>query len=192
MVAEATQLRLRALRQRKRGTGRASRVIAHEQRDQWPAVTERRSRARRGRSLETDGGRKPRTESLGRARPARRPEPRAQPGGHSARQDGEPVARTTGAQADRLGTIHTIERLIGVIPEAIWIALGALTLLALALAGSSWLAFARARRSERQRRHLAADIGLLQAALLPVIPERFGAVEVSVAYRPADGAGGGR
>lgn len=125
--------------------------------------------------------------------------PRAAPAGvaHAAGagKSRKTVARS--AQPPHVGavkgsaTIRTIERLIGVIPLAVWIALAALAGLALALGGSSWLALARARRSERLRRRLAADIGLLQAALLPVVPERVGGVGTSVAYRPADGPAAG-
>jgi serine phosphatase RsbU (regulator of sigma subunit) len=67
----------------------------------------------------------------------------------------------------------------------------ALLLLAVALAARSRLAGARARRLERQRTTLLADLNVMQSALVPVIPPRLGELGVSVAYRPADGPGAG-
>ena len=66
-----------------------------------------------------------------------------------------------------------------------------LLLLALWLAARSRLAAGRARRLERQRAGLIRDVGVMQAALVPVIPERLGELSVSVAYRPADGPAAG-
>jgi Stage II sporulation protein E (SpoIIE) len=68
-----------------------------------------------------------------------------------------------------------------------------LVLLALAIwfAVRSRLAAVRARRLERQRNTLLHDHGVMQAALVPVIPESLGDLSVSVAYEPADGPGAG-
>jgi Stage II sporulation protein E (SpoIIE) len=73
----------------------------------------------------------------------------------------------------------------------VWALIGVLAALALALAVRTRLAAVRARRLERQRGELLADVGLLQAALLPTPPARLGPVGASVAYRPADGPGAG-
>lgn len=64
--------------------------------------------------------------------------------------------------------------------------------LALALAVGYLLASVRARRLGDQRATLLEEVGLLQRALLPPVPERLGAVRASVAYRPSErpGAGG--
>jgi serine phosphatase RsbU (regulator of sigma subunit) len=85
----------------------------------------------------------------------------------------------------------TVTRIINVIPPLVWIVIGALTALALALGASSRLVARRARRLARQRRELLDDVGLLQAALLPVLPARLGPVGTSAAYRPASGPGAG-
>jgi len=85
----------------------------------------------------------------------------------------------------------TITRIVGVIPTFVWALIVALAALALALAVRTRLAALRARRLERQRGELLADVGLLQAALLSTPPARLGPVGASVAYRPADGPGAG-
>jgi Stage II sporulation protein E (SpoIIE) len=66
-----------------------------------------------------------------------------------------------------------------------------LLLLAIGFAVRSQLAARRARRLERRHGTLQRDLEVMQAALVPVIPERLGALSVSVAYRPADGPAAG-
>jgi hypothetical protein len=78
-----------------------------------------------------------------------------------------------------------------VVPTLVWILIGGLSALALALAVRSRLSALRARRLEHQRGALLEDVGLLQAALLPELPARLGPVGTSAAYRPADGPGAG-
>ncbi len=87
--------------------------------------------------------------------------------------------------------VTTITKIVGVVPTPIRILIAALAALALALAVRSRFSAARARRLERQRGQLLEDVGLLQAALLPVAPERLGPVGTSAAYKPADGPGAG-
>jgi serine phosphatase RsbU (regulator of sigma subunit) len=87
--------------------------------------------------------------------------------------------------------VTTITKIVGVVPTAIWVLLGALLALALAFAARSRLVALRARRLERQRTELLEDVGLLQAALLPIAPARLGPVGTSAAYRPADGPAAG-
>jgi hypothetical protein len=87
--------------------------------------------------------------------------------------------------------VKTITRIVGVVPTPVRILIAALIALALAFAVRSRLSGVRTRRLMRQRGQLLEDVGLLQAALLPVPPERLGPVATSVAYRPADGPGAG-
>ncbi len=85
-------------------------------------------------------------------------------------------------------TVHDIVR---VIPAPVKAVIGAMAALLLA-AIAAWTAVTiRARRLRRQRGQLLQEVGLLQAALLPEVPERIGRVAASVAYRPADGPGAG-
>jgi hypothetical protein len=67
----------------------------------------------------------------------------------------------------------------------------ALLLVCVLLALRAWLTGHRARRLETQREQLAADLASIQAALIPAIPATLGGLDVSVAYRPADGPGAG-
>ncbi|HLB22067.1 MAG TPA: SpoIIE family protein phosphatase [Solirubrobacteraceae bacterium] len=87
--------------------------------------------------------------------------------------------------------VKTLTRIVGVVPTPVRILIAALIALALALAVRSRASGVRARRLMRQRGQLLEDVGLLQAALLPVPPPRLGPVGTSVAYRPADGPGAG-
>jgi hypothetical protein len=85
----------------------------------------------------------------------------------------------------------TVERIVGVVPRWLWIMVAVLALLSSLLAAGSWLAAARARRLARQRSRLAEDVGALQAALLPAVPERMSGLRTSAAYRPAEGPAAG-
>ncbi len=85
----------------------------------------------------------------------------------------------------------TITKIVGVVPTGLWILLGVLLALAGAMTLRSRIVGLRARRLERQREELAKDVGLLQAALLPLTPARLGPVATSSAYRPADGPAAG-
>ena len=81
-----------------------------------------------------------------------------------------------------------LRRIVEVVPAELWAALGALALLALALAVSSWVTARRAARLRSQRAELLEEVGLLQAALLPPVPDHLPA---SVAYRPTEGPAAG-
>jgi serine phosphatase RsbU (regulator of sigma subunit) len=78
-----------------------------------------------------------------------------------------------------------------VLPTAALIALLAFAVIAAAMALNAYLQRRRARSLEGQRTALLSDVGVLQAALLPAVPERLGDLAVSVAYRPAQGLAAG-
>jgi hypothetical protein len=101
---------------------------------------------------------------------------------------------TGGASApaqDDSAVTRTVRDVVEVVPEPLKAALALLAALAILFGGGYILAAARARRLSRQRRELMQEVGLLQAALLPPVPEKVGAVRASVAYRPSDGPGAG-
>jgi hypothetical protein len=86
---------------------------------------------------------------------------------------------------------RTVDRIDKVVPDSVKAALAALAALSVLLGCGYLLAAVRARRLARQRRELLQEVGLLQTALLPPVPERVGSLRTSVAYRPADGPGAG-
>jgi Stage II sporulation protein E (SpoIIE) len=96
-----------------------------------------------------------------------------------------------GAESAPRAAIRTIEKVVEAIPTAIWIALGVLSLLALVLAGRTWVERRNARALARDRDRLRDDVAALERALLPAVPERLGATCVSVAYRSCDGPAAG-
>lgn len=77
------------------------------------------------------------------------------------------------------------------LPEPLLTLLGSLGVLSLVLGLGYVIATLRAGRLDRQRADLLAEVGLLQTALLPDVPEVVGQVRTSVAYRPSDGPGAG-
>ena len=114
-------------------------------------------------------------------------------GGPGAVEVTNAASTTDGAAADDdgSGVGRTLERVVTVIPTPIWIALFVLALLTGIFFGRSQIAHRRAKHLRAQREELLQDVGLLQQALLPEIPEKLGDLATSVAYRPADGPAAG-
>ncbi len=167
-----------------------------------------------GASSRPSGSRSTGTASRSRKAPARgvrrhvrgrRPKPVGASGASAKRalSSAASAAQPTGARSTKKAThpkpaaaqqtplTTTITKIVDVVPFPVRILLGLLLSLAIALAARSRLAALHARRLERQRAELLEDVGLLQAALLPVAPARIGPVGTSVAYRPADGPAAG-
>jgi serine phosphatase RsbU (regulator of sigma subunit) len=86
---------------------------------------------------------------------------------------------------------RVINKIEQVIPGPVWALIGLLALLAGGFALRSRLVTRRAQRLERQREELLGDVGLLQRALLPDVPTDLNGIDVSVAYRPAEGPAAG-
>jgi serine phosphatase RsbU (regulator of sigma subunit) len=63
--------------------------------------------------------------------------------------------------------------------------------IAAAMTLNAYLQGRRARSLAGQRAALVSDVGVLQAALLPAVPVGLGELDVSVAYRPAQGLAAG-
>lgn len=92
---------------------------------------------------------------------------------------------------DRNPAVEVVRDIVEVVPESLKIALAGLAALSVLLGAGYLFTMLRARRLSRQRRELLKEVGLLQSALLPPVPDQVGALRTSVAYRPADGPGAG-
>ena len=87
--------------------------------------------------------------------------------------------------------IREIPHFVNQAPSALKFALAVTGVLAFLLALAGAVTTMRNRSLARQRRDLLQEVGLLQSALLPPVPDRVGGLRTSVAYRPADGPGAG-
>ncbi|MEY2512853.1 MAG: hypothetical protein QOJ89_211 [bacterium] len=86
---------------------------------------------------------------------------------------------------------RTVVEVLEVAPYWVLYALGLLAGIGLLSCLAAALETVRRKRLERQRRLLIADVGVLQSALLPELPERIGGARVTAAYRPAEGLAAG-
>jgi hypothetical protein len=86
---------------------------------------------------------------------------------------------------------RTVRDAVEVIPTTIWVLLSLLTALASLFAVTSARQTRRAHRLAAERGTLLGDVGVLQEAVLPVVPPRVGALALSVAHRPAGGPAAG-
>jgi hypothetical protein len=114
-------------------------------------------------------------------------------GGDGSANPNDRRARPDEAKATKTGPpiIRAVPQIVREVPAALKFALAVSGVLALLL-GFAWLVTTIRNRSlDRQRRDLLQEVGLLQSALLPPVPDRVGGLRTSVAYRPADGPGAG-
>jgi Stage II sporulation protein E (SpoIIE) len=94
-------------------------------------------------------------------------------------------------QREELPLPRVVRDIVEVVPTPLRVLVAGLVALSILLALTSGLTLLRNRRLARQRRELLGQVGLLQAALLPELPDKVGSSRTSVAYRTADGPGAG-
>jgi len=165
----------------------AARTASHAQRREAgparpsPAGVRRASRARRVGAAAT-----------GAAATAAAPSREGEGGG------GGHVERPKRARSDAVASedelpqpLRAARDAVEVVPAPMRVALVALAALSIVLGIGYLRTLLRSRRLARQRGELLADVGALEAALLPAVPERLPALRASVAYRPADGPAAG-
>jgi Stage II sporulation protein E (SpoIIE) len=113
-------------------------------------------------------------------------------GGGSGRRERQSQPSWPLTQREQLPQpLRVVRDIVEVVPTPLRILLAGLVALSILLALTSGMAVVRNRRLARQRRELLGQVGLLQAALLPELPDKLGAARASVAYRPADGPAAG-
>ncbi len=113
------------------------------------------------------------------------------------RDAGTPSAERTGrdphsaGEESGNGITRTVERLVQVIPRIVWLALGLMLLVSVALGARTFVERRRARTLEAEREQLLREVDLLERALLPEVPAQLGALAASVAYRSCEGPAAG-
>ena len=118
---------------------------------------------------------------------------KAEGGGDGSANPTDRRARPNEAKATKNGPpiIRAVPRFVKDVPAALKFALAVTGVLSLLLGFGALMTMLRNRSLDRQRRDLLQEVGLLQSALLPPVPDRVGGLRTSVAYRPADGPGAG-
>jgi hypothetical protein len=118
---------------------------------------------------------------------------RARNGGDGSANPRDRRARLQELKATEQGPpiIREIPQFVNEVPAALKFALAVTGVLSILLALAGAATTVRNRSLARQRHELLQEVGLLQSALLPPVPDRVGGLRTSVAYRPADGPGAG-
>jgi hypothetical protein len=113
-------------------------------------------------------------------------EPAQQP-----KERGRPPFRPVTSPEELPPPLRVVRDVVEVVPTPLRVLVAGLVALAVLLAGAYALTLMRNRRLAGQRRELLGEVGLLQAALLPDLPDSLASCRASVAYRPAAGPGAG-
>jgi Stage II sporulation protein E (SpoIIE) len=118
---------------------------------------------------------------------------KAEGGGDGSANPTDRRARPDEAKETKNGPpiIRSVPQFVNEVPVALKGALAVAGMLAFLLGCAALVTTLRNRALDRQRRELLQEVGLLQSALLPPVPDRVGGLRTSVAYRPADGPGAG-
>ena len=108
---------------------------------------------------------------------------RAQGGGDGSANPTDRRARPNEAKRTKTGPpiIREIPRFVNDVPAALQFALAVTGVLSFLLGFAYLLTTIRNRSLARQRRDLLQEVGLLQSALLPPVPDRVGGLRTSVA-----------
>ena len=118
--------------------------------------------------------------------------PLALTGSGTSRSGSRPSTGTASAITPRpTTTVGALGRVVKELPIAVLFALLAFAVIAAVMALNAYLQSRRARSLAGQRAALLSDVGVLQNALLPTVPGNIGELDVSVAYRPAQGLAAG-
>ena len=123
--------------------------------------------------------------------PAAPPARRAVERTGSQKERSRPPFRPVDTQDPLPRPLRVVRDIVEVVPTPLRVLVAGLAALSILLALAYGLTLLRNRRLAAQRRELLGRVGLLQAALLPELPNSFGSCRASVAYRPADGPGAG-
>ncbi len=108
--------------------------------------------------------------------------------GHGGRTPAPPSSAPQQPNAPTQGALITIA---GAVPWSLFVLTLVFAAIGVVMSVRSAIRARRTRILRRERGELRRDVGAMQAALLPAVPERLGDVGITAAYRPAEGPAAG-